>query len=99
MANIIVGKVSSDKPNKTIVVSVVRSKTHPILKKQYKVTTKFMAHDELNEAKEGDIVEIAESRPLSTKKRFVLNRIIERAKIKHVEPEAPKVAPATEEAK
>jgi small subunit ribosomal protein S17 len=87
MAKVIMGIVSSDKPNKTIVVSVSRRKSHPVLKKQYTVTTKFMAHDENNEAKVGDKVEIAECRPLSANKFFTLNRIVERAKLVHVEPE------------
>ena len=87
MAHTIIGEVSSAKNNKTIVVSVRTRKTHPIYKKQYSVTRKFMAHDEKNEAKEGDKVQIVECRPLSARKRFTLVKIIDTAHIKHVEPE------------
>ncbi len=85
MARTITGRVSSDKPDKTIVVSVTTRKTHPIYKKQYSVTNKFMAHDEKNEAKEGDKVLIAESIPISAKKRFTLVKVVEKAPTKHVE--------------
>lgn len=83
----IIGLVTSDKSDKTIVVSVHSRKTHPIYKKQYSRTQKIMAHDEKNEAKVGDKVEIVESRPLSARKRFILKRVIETAKILHVEAE------------
>lgn len=89
MARIISGVVSSDKANKTIVVSVTTRKTHPIYKKQYSVTTKFMAHDEENVAHLGDSVEITEHRPISAKKRWSLVKVTEKAPTKHVE-EAPK---------
>lgn len=85
MARAITGVVSSDKADKTIVVSVTTRKTHPIYKKQYSVTTKFMAHDEENTAKIGDSVEIAEHRPISAKKRWTLVKITEKAHTKHVE--------------
>ena len=78
MAKTLVGTVSSDKPDKTIVVTVVTRKTHPIYKKQYSESKKFMAHDEKNEAKLGDRVSIEETRPLSARKRFVLKKVIER---------------------
>ena len=87
MARTITGRVSSDKADKTIVVSVVTRKTHPIYKKQYSVTTKFMAHDEKNEANEGDLVSIEEHRPISARKRWTLVSVIEKAPTKHVEPE------------
>lgn len=87
MAHTITGRVSSDKPDKTIVVSVTTRKTHPIYKKQYSVTNKFMAHDEKNEAQEGDKVIITESVPVSAKKRFTLVEVVEKAPTKHVEPE------------
>lgn len=82
------GKVSSDKTNKTIVISVATRKTHPIYKKQYTRNTKFMAHDEKNEAKVGDMVVIRESRPISARKRFTLERIVEKAHITFVETDA-----------
>jgi small subunit ribosomal protein S17 len=91
MARQLYGVVSSDKVDKTIVVTVTTRKTHPIYKKQYSVTTKFMAHDENNEAKLGDKVTLIETRPLSARKRFKLERINEKARIQHVEPEQPAV--------
>ena len=84
-AKTFIGTVSSDKADKTIVVNIVTRKTHPIYRKQYTSTKKFMAHDEKNEAHEGDKVAIAETRPLSARKRFVLARVIERAPVRHVE--------------
>lgn len=75
-----VGIVVSDKMEKTIVVAVRDNTKHPLYKKTIKTTTKFKAHDENNEAKIGDIVEIVETRPLSKDKCFRLNRIVERAK-------------------
>ncbi len=81
MAKTLIGTVSSDKPDKTIVVTVVTRKTHPIYRKQYSVSTKFMAHDEKNEAKFGDKVSIEETRPLSARKRFMLKEVISRPAI------------------
>lgn len=78
MAKTLVGTVSSNKPDKTIVVTVVTRRTHPIYKKQYSESKKFMAHDEKNEAMVGDKVIIAETRPLSARKRFTLEKIVER---------------------
>lgn len=74
----LIGTVTSDKGDKTIVITMRARKTHPLYKKQYTINTKFMAHDEKNEAKEGDLVSIIETRPLSARKRFTLNKIIER---------------------
>jgi small subunit ribosomal protein S17 len=81
MAKTLTGTVSSVAPNKTIVITVATRKTHPIYKKQYTVTSKFMAHDENNECQTGDKVIIAETRPLSARKRYRLEKIIERAAI------------------
>lgn len=92
MARTIIGNVSSAKGDKTIVVSIQTRKTHPIYKKQYSETNKIMAHDEKNEAHEGDKVQIVECRPLSARKRFKLVKIVETAHIKHTEPEATEVA-------
>ena len=75
-----VGIVSSDKMDKTIVVSIKDSVKHPLYKKVIKRTVKFKAHDENNECKIGDKVEIMETRPLSKDKRWRLVRIIEKAK-------------------
>jgi len=89
MAKTFVGTVSSAASDKTIVVTVNSSKTHPLYHKQYTVSKKFMAHDEQNEAQVGDRVRILETKPLSKRKRFTLKRIIEKAAIQHVEAEVP----------
>jgi small subunit ribosomal protein S17 len=78
MAKTIIGIVASNKTDKTITVVSHGRKTHPIYKKQYPVSKKFMAHDPNNEAQPGDKVEITETRPLSARKRFILSRIIEK---------------------
>ena len=75
-----VGIVVSDKMDKTIVVAVRDKTKHPLYKKTINTTTKFKAHDENNEAGEGDVVEIIETRPLSKDKRWRLVEIIEKAK-------------------
>jgi small subunit ribosomal protein S17 len=64
---------------KTIVVEVSTSKRHPLYGKRVKYSKSFKAHDELNEAKTGDVVEIMETRPLSATKRFRLVKVIEKA--------------------
>src|SRR6476469_2443460 len=74
-----VGRVVSDKMDKTIVVSVARLARHPLYKRVIRLTTKFKAHDELNDAHTGDTVEIEESRPLSATKRWKLVRVVARA--------------------
>jgi small subunit ribosomal protein S17 len=73
-----VGRVVSDKMDKTIVVSVERLARHRLYKRVIRLTTKFKAHDELNEAKVGDTVLIEESRPLSATKRWRLVEVISR---------------------
>ena len=75
-----VGRVVSDKMDKTIVVSVERLARHPLYKRVIRLTTKFKAHDEQNDAKTGDTVLIEESRPLSATKRWRVVEILERAK-------------------
>ena len=75
-----VGIVVSDKMDKTISVAVQRQIKHPIYGKFIKKTTKLMAHDENNDANEGHMVRISETRPLSKNKRWRLVEIIERAK-------------------
>ena len=82
MAKQLIGIVSSDKGDKTIVVTVHERKTHPLYRKQYTVTKKFMAHDEKNEAQPGDKVAIAETKPISARKRHTLDRIIEKPKLR-----------------
>jgi small subunit ribosomal protein S17 len=74
------GVVVSDKNDKTIVVRVLRQYIHPLYKKTVRRHKKFMAHDENNEAHEGDIVQIVEYRPMSARKRWALHKIVERSK-------------------
>jgi small subunit ribosomal protein S17 len=74
-----VGRVVSDKMDKTIVVSVERLARHPLYKRVIRLTTKFKAHDELNDAHTGDTVIIEESRPLSATKRWRLIKVVQRA--------------------
>jgi small subunit ribosomal protein S17 len=93
MAKTITGIVSSKKTDKTIVVTEHVRLTHPLYRKQYTVTKKFMAHDEKNEANEGDKVVIGESRPLSARKHHTLLRVVEKAGVKHVEAEPEVVKP------
>jgi small subunit ribosomal protein S17 len=76
-----IGKVVSDKMDKTIVVAVETYKRHPLYGKRVKTTKKFKAHDEQNIAKVGDIVKIMETRPLSKEKRWRLVEIVEKAVI------------------
>ncbi|MBL8122197.1 30S ribosomal protein S17 [Candidatus Saccharibacteria bacterium] len=97
MAKSITGVVSSAKADKTIVVTVRERKTHPLYRKQYTITKKFMAHDENNQAKEGDKVVIVETRPISKRKSFALQAVVEIAEVKHVEPEAAKANKADAE--
>ena len=74
-----VGRVVSDKMDKTIVVSVERLTRHRVYKRVIRLTTKFKAHDERNEAHVGDTVRIEEARPLSATKRWRLAEIVARA--------------------
>ncbi|WP_243292392.1 MULTISPECIES: 30S ribosomal protein S17 [Bacillus] len=73
------GRVVSDKMDKTITVLVETYKKHPLYGKRVKYSKKFKAHDEMNQAKVGDIVRIMETRPLSATKRFRLVEIVEEA--------------------
>ena len=73
------GTVVSDKMDKTVVVTVERQTRHEVYGKSQRRTSKFVAHDEQNEAKVGDRVAIAESRPLSRRKRWVVMRVIAKA--------------------
>ena len=74
-----VGKVVSDKMDKTIVVAIETSVKHPLYKKIVKRTYKLKAHDENNECKTGDKVKVMETRPLSKDKRWRLVEIVEKA--------------------
>jgi len=74
-----VGRVASDKMDKTVVVTVDYVRRHPLYHKRITRTSRFMAHDENNLCKPGDLVRIEETRPLSRHKRWVVREIIERA--------------------
>ena len=73
-----IGRVVSDKMDKTVVVSVDYVRRHRLYHKRITRTSKFMAHDERNECKPGDLVRIEETRPLSKNKRWIVREIIER---------------------
>jgi small subunit ribosomal protein S17 len=75
-----IGKVISNKMQKSIVLAIERKVPHPIYKKYYRSTSTLMAHDERNEAGIGDLVKVMETRPLSKRKRWRLVEIIEKAK-------------------
>lgn len=74
------GRVASDKMDKTIVVVTETRVPHPVYKKVVRQSSRFKAHDELNDAKTGDLVRIQECRPMSRDKRWRLVEILERAK-------------------
>jgi len=99
MAKTIIGTVSSSKVDKTIVVTVRTRKTHPLYRKQYTVSKKFMAHDEGNEAQVGDKVAIVETRPISKNKHFKLDRIVEKPALREDSLAATKVEEPVKEAK
>jgi small subunit ribosomal protein S17 len=73
---VLLGKVTSNKMTKTIVVEVTRQKAHPLYRRVISIRKKFYAHDEKNEAHIGDVVKIEESRPLSRLKRWKLKEIV-----------------------
>ncbi len=73
------GRVTSDKMDKTITVLVERKVKHPLIGKVIVKSNKFHAHDEKNECKEGDLVTITESRPLSKTKTWVLSKVVTKA--------------------
>ena len=77
----LIGKVSSAKMQKTVVVEVVRSVRHPVYGKYVRRRAKYKAHDEQQQYKAGDVVEIREHRPLSREKRWIVSRLLEAAKV------------------
>lgn len=77
----LVGVVTSDKMEKTVVVEVERVSRHPLYGKVVKTHKKYKAHDENNEARQGDTVQIRECRPISKDKKFFVEQILERAVI------------------
>jgi small subunit ribosomal protein S17 len=74
-----VGRVASDKMDKTVIVTVDYVRRHPLYHKRITRTSRFMAHDESNACKPGDLVRIEETRPMSKHKRWIVREIIERA--------------------
>lgn len=80
MAKTLTGIVTSNKADKTITITVTSRETHPIYGKQYSVSRKYTAHDEKNEANEGDKVTISEVRPISKTKFFTLVSVLEKAR-------------------
>ena len=73
------GTVVSDKMNQTVVVAVERQERHAVYGKSLRKTSTFLAHNEDNAAKTGDVVAIAESRPLSRRKRWIVTRVVQKA--------------------
>jgi len=73
------GVVVSDAMDKSVVVRITRLVKHPIYQKFIRRSTKLMAHDETNQAKTGDLVEVTETRPLSKRKRWRLVRVVEKS--------------------
>jgi small subunit ribosomal protein S17 len=82
MARKLRGTVSSNKTDKTVVVTVERLKEHPIYRKKYTITTNFKAHDEDNSCNIGDVVEIVETRPISRDKRWKVERKVSQKELK-----------------
>lgn len=98
MAKTLTGIVTSDKADKTIVVTVTSRETHPLYGKQYTVSRKYIAHDENNDASIGDRVTIKESRPISKRKAFTLDVINERSRgTIELKAEAIEVSPVVDE--
>lgn len=82
MAKTITGKVVQAKNDKTITILTHFRKSHPIYKKQYTISKKYMAHDPKNSANIGDQVIISETKPISKRKHFILDKIVQKAQIK-----------------
>ena len=85
---IIQGTVVSDKMDKTIVITVVRKKKHPLYHKVMSVTERYKAHDEDNKCKLGDVVRITECRPMSKDKRWRLIEVLTKGDVAEVAPES-----------
>lgn len=87
----LVGRVVSDKMEKTVVVAIERRKVHPVYKKVVRTTKKVMAHDESNAIPVGTVVQIVESKPLSKHKRWVVEKVVEEVGGRVLEPIAGEV--------
>jgi len=81
------GRVASNKMNKTVVVVVETSKRHPLYKKTVKRITRYKAHDENSQCNTGDTVRIEETRPISKEKRWRVAEIVDKAEVVEVKPE------------
>lgn len=81
MSRTLIGTVVSNKMEKSAVVAIQSSKIHPIYRKRYKTTKRFIVHDENNSAQVGDRVELTETRPLSAKKRFVISQVLQATQV------------------
>ncbi len=79
LARTLVGRVVSNKMDKTVTVRVERRVKHPVYDKYVVRTTKYHAHDETNQVNEGDLVEIAETRPISKTKAWAVKRVVQQA--------------------
>ena len=82
----LIGRIVSDKMDKTVVVQVETLKHHPLYKKTVRKLAKYKAHNENNEGKTGDLVKIVESRPLSREKRWRIVQIIKKEEVPEVKP-------------
>ncbi len=80
MKKVLQGRVTSDKADKTVTVSVERRFKHPLYGKVVTVSKKYLAHDETNQYGSGDVVEITSARPMSKRKHFVVTRLVEKAR-------------------
>jgi small subunit ribosomal protein S17 len=80
MNKVMQGHITSDKADKTVTVRVERRFAHPLYGKIVRVSKKYLAHDENNEFAIGDLVEISSARPISRRKRFVVTRLVEKAR-------------------
>lgn len=78
---VLTGRVTSDKMDKTVVVEVQRVSRHPVYRKVIRRHQRFMAHDEQNECRVGDVVRIVEARPMSRRKRWEVTEILERHEV------------------
>lgn len=90
-----VGRVVSNKMNKTVVVAVDTLKRHPLYRKAIKRQVKYKVHDEKNECQEGDIVRIIETRPLSREKRWRVGEIITKKETVEIKPEEIRIEPVS----
>ena len=82
----LVGRVVSDKMEKTVVVAIERRKIHPVYKKVVRTTKKVMAHDESNTIAVGTVVQLVESKPISKNKRWVVEKVVEEVGGRVLEP-------------